>query len=331
MNKHLFFLQIVSLLFCFNVYAQTGRLANVKSWAYQLQEIDLAALASSSFDLVVIDYSADGSDSSAFTAAQIQTLKDANKLVVAYFSIGEAEDYRFYWKNKWVEVSSGAACDVELTGRSPQWLDDPNENWCGNYKVKYWARAWKRILFGRKAGNKKSFLDRIIDAGFDGVYLDIIDGFEYWGNKRGKPRMKQAAKKMAALVEVLAKYAREKRGVADFVVIPQNGAAILDELSDKKKASFFAAIDGIGAEDTFYIGDDDEDNALDPQEDIIQFLGEFMDAGKAVLAVDYLTDTAKIQDFIQRACNEGYIPQVALRELDSLSTHTTETCIGDAT
>ncbi len=45
-----------------------------------------------------------------------------------------------------------------------------------NYKVRYWEDGWQDIIFG----NDNSYLKKILDAGFDGVYLDIIDGFEYF-------------------------------------------------------------------------------------------------------------------------------------------------------
>ena len=32
-------------------------------------------------------------------------------------------------------------------------------------------------------GNNNSYLEKILDAGFDGVYLDIIDAFEYFENQ----------------------------------------------------------------------------------------------------------------------------------------------------
>ncbi|MCD6345902.1 MAG: hypothetical protein J7L96_00635 [Bacteroidales bacterium] len=35
---------------------------------------------------------------------------------------------------------------------------------------------WKKILLEQE----DSYLDKIMAAGFDGVYLDIIDAFEYW-------------------------------------------------------------------------------------------------------------------------------------------------------
>jgi len=78
-------------------------------------------------------------------------------------SIGEAEDYRYYWQSGW-KVGN------------PSFLDKENPNWKGNYKVRYWDKDWQNIIYG----NDNSYLKKILDAGFDGVYLDIIDGFEYF-------------------------------------------------------------------------------------------------------------------------------------------------------
>ncbi|MCH8299743.1 MAG: endo alpha-1,4 polygalactosaminidase, partial [Candidatus Marinimicrobia bacterium] len=76
-------------------------LQDVNSWLYQLQQIDIVSIAASSFDLVVIDYSSDGSGDGEFTLSQIQQLKNSGKIVLSYMSIGEAEDYRYYWQSGW--------------------------------------------------------------------------------------------------------------------------------------------------------------------------------------------------------------------------------------
>jgi uncharacterized protein (TIGR01370 family) len=79
-------------------------LDDVTDWVYQLQNLDLTAVGATAYDLVVIDYSADGDDETAFTPAEIATLKNSpggDKIVLAYMSIGEAEDYRFYWQSEW--------------------------------------------------------------------------------------------------------------------------------------------------------------------------------------------------------------------------------------
>jgi cysteinyl-tRNA synthetase len=84
-------------------------------------------------------------------------------LVIAYLSIGEAEDYRYYWKPVWKT-------------NPPSWLKAEDPNWEGNYVVAYWEKDWQNIIFG----NSNAYLDKIIKDGFDGAYLDIIDAFEYF-------------------------------------------------------------------------------------------------------------------------------------------------------
>ncbi len=88
------------------------------------------------------------------------------RLLISYMSIGEAEDYRFYWKEDW-------------NPSNLSWIERENPNWPGNYKVKYWDKDWQSIILG----DEESYLQKIIDVGFDGVYLDIIDAFWYFENK----------------------------------------------------------------------------------------------------------------------------------------------------
>ena len=69
--------------------------SSVNDFLYQLQDIDLAAIGDTEFDLVIMDYSADGSDTGRFTAEEIGALRNSSggpKLVLAYMSIGEVED-----------------------------------------------------------------------------------------------------------------------------------------------------------------------------------------------------------------------------------------------
>ena len=124
----------------------------------------LAALQNTNYDLLLIDLFFDGET---LTAEEINSLKTksngGNRLILAYMSIGEAEDYRYYWNENWIN-------------NPPDWLVEENPFWEGNYKVKYWMSEWQEIIFG----NDSSYLKKIIDAGFDGVYLDIIDAFEYF-------------------------------------------------------------------------------------------------------------------------------------------------------
>lgn len=303
------------------LYANAQPLQNVRSWGYWLQDINLPRLAASPYDLVVIDYSADGSQTQQFSAEAITELKDAGKIVLAYLSIGEAEKVRFYWKRGWArgrQVQKGA----------PRWLDAANPQFPDNFKVRFWAPGWQRIIFGRAEGRMQSYLDRIVSAGFDGVYLDIVDGYEYWKyTKRPRAaRKSKAPELMARFVSQLSSYARLTLGRANFLVIPQNGSGILDELSPSARTSYLDAIDGIGAEDTFFFGDADENNELNPQSSTIAALSQFQAAGKPVFSVDYLTDSDKVSEFIQRACAQGFVPQVATRALAEIDSQTLAGC-----
>ena len=140
---------------------------DITEWAVQLQPAKkqsraqyLAALGASGYDMVVMDYSFDGSAAGEYTPEEIAALKaQLNGKVVSYLSIGEAEDYRWYWQPTW-------------RPGNPAWLDLENRDWKGNFKVHYWDPAWQAIVM--------QHLDKIIAQGFDGVYLDIVDGYEYY-------------------------------------------------------------------------------------------------------------------------------------------------------
>ncbi|SHH70275.1 endo alpha-1,4 polygalactosaminidase [Flavobacterium defluvii] len=127
----------------------------------------IKAVTSKNYDLLIMDLFF--TDGMAFSKTEINQLKNkangGKRLVISYMSIGEAENYRYYWKENW-------------SSTRPEWLDAENPNWKGNFKVKYWNADWQNIIYG----NDNSYLKKIIDANFDGVYLDIIDAFEFYEN-----------------------------------------------------------------------------------------------------------------------------------------------------
>ncbi|MBN2090330.1 endo alpha-1,4 polygalactosaminidase [candidate division KSB1 bacterium] len=138
----------------------------------------LETLQNTNYDLLLIDLFFDiGGQYSMLTSDEINLLKTkangGRRLVIGYMSIGEAEDYRWYWDTRWISTNK------KLTTLAPSWLEAENPDWVGNFKVKYWHEDWKRIILGSNG----SYLDKIIAAGFDGVYLDIVDGFNYFEEK----------------------------------------------------------------------------------------------------------------------------------------------------
>src|SRR5690606_38816432 len=72
----------------------------VNDFLYQLQNLNPAAVGRTKFDLVITDYSRDGSEATKLTRGQVNVMRHGPggpKRVLCYMSIGEAETYRWYW------------------------------------------------------------------------------------------------------------------------------------------------------------------------------------------------------------------------------------------
>ena len=126
----------------------------------------LDTLKKTNFDVLVLDAYYEDS-SMPLTVADVNALKTkangGRRLVLSYMAIGQAEDYRWYWNPQW-------------TTNPPAWLvpaEDPD--WEGNYNIRFWMPEWKQIIYG----NDQSYTKRLLNAGFDGAYLDLYD-YEYW-------------------------------------------------------------------------------------------------------------------------------------------------------
>lgn len=326
MPKHRSTALLLLFLMAIPAGALSPRLYAVNDWLYVLQPgvVGLPAIEASAYDALVIDYSLDGDASSELTAAQVGALKASGKVVLAYLSIGEAEDYRFYWQATW---NDQPAPDPD----APAWLGPFNPEFPNNYKVRYWQAAWQAILFGTPTGPNKSYLDRIVDQGFDGIYLDIVDAFTYWDEDGERPRA-QSRVDMMNLIAALANYARVTRGRPGFLVFPQNGIDVVrdgDDVLDAAGASFLSTISGVGIEDLFW-------NETSPQNPAdtnyrLSILDQFQAAGLAVVLVDYVWDQNapgsaanidRTNDFVGHALDRGYIPYAAVtdRGLDEIVT-----------
>jgi len=271
-----------------------SRLTGVKTWAFQLQKISPNKIANSSVDLVVVDYSKDGTQRRAFRAADVRRMRKKpngkRRVVLAYLSIGEAESYRYYWRNRWKQ-------------KKPAWLGPENPNWPENYKVRYWDKEWQRIIFG----HRKAYLDKIIAAGFDGIYLDIIDAYEFWGNERP-----QAADDMVKFVSQLASYSRSKK--KGFLIVPQNGEGLL------QKPKFTASIDAFAKEDLLFgIRGVGVPNTLRQTADSLRLLNLAKQAGKPVFVTEYISDAPEVLRAKHKLANMGFVPYFGRVELDRLA------------
>lgn len=298
---------------------------DVSNWGYQLQGLNGAPLnpdfyATSTHELVVIDYSSNGRDDGMHTPAQIDAIqnKPAGGVAVSYISIGEASDFRNDWNPAW--TTTGQATGA-LTASAPHWLGPTNPDWPESRKVRYWEPGWQDEIFN---STHTGALDKVVTQGFDGAYLDIVDAYYFWAveataaqRQPGDPAVgdeHDAANRMIDFIVAMTAHARQTN--PDFFVILQNGDFIIDALAGMepaRKAALLDAIGGIAVEDVYLRGGDNpENNAFRPDAERIAVLQrDFLGNGKAVFAVDYVTDATLMGQFVERAIHDGFIPTVA--------------------
>ncbi|MFX0073223.1 MAG: MJ1477/TM1410 family putative glycoside hydrolase [Candidatus Hermodarchaeota archaeon] len=253
-------------------------------FAYWLDDIDKKEVKNSNYDLMIIDYSSDGSESEEFSSKDIDYMKSSGskeKTLISYISIGEAEDYRFYWDDSWDEGN-------------PEWLGEENPDWEGNYKVKFWMSGWQNIVY--------NYLNRILSSDFDGIYMDIIDAYEYYEDD-----VIHSDWLMIDFVENISNYVKGIEG-KDFLVFVQNADELLSN------STYLSHIDGIGREDLFF--DDDDETDEEEREYSIDNLNEVLEEDKAVLIIDYTSENK--YDFYKYSIDNGYLPYVAERDLNTL-------------
>ena len=279
------------------------------SFAYVLQADSFAKsksaaverLAASGRDWIVLDANFGGD--TAWERADLDAIRSghAERKVAAYISIGEAEDYRPYWRKEW--RSNG-----QFTATAPAWLGVENPEWKGNYRVKYWHAEWKKLMLAA--------IDEAMARGFDGVYLDIVDGFEAFEREgkgfiddRVNPETKQSYRRdMVDWVKAIAARARAKNPAA--LVIPQNGSQLVVH------ADFLEVISAIGIEDLFING-----NKVQPKShtnEVLGHLSKVAAAKKPALLIEYPKSAERQALSKKLAVENGLVWLVTDRQLKTL-------------
>jgi cysteinyl-tRNA synthetase len=311
-------------------------LSDVRHWLYiidvNLHSETVTQIANSDHDLVVLDFIPSEENNTDFPMSEvIAQLHGAQhpKLVLAYIDSGQAENYRTYWQPGW-----GVG--------NPEWIagGDP-DGWEGNFPVAYWYDEWRDIWLGTDG-----YLQTIIDAGFDGVYLDWVEAYADENVLEiAEVNGVDARQEMIWWVADIAEFGRSQD--PDFLVIGQN-AAELAEYND-----YLEAIDAIAQEQVWFDGGADNDppgdcplprtenevdtasyrDSLSPpcqrqyddfpnstlhvsSEEYLHYLHLAQQKGVPIFTVDYALEPANVAWVYQMAREKGFVPFVGSRALD---------------
>ena len=130
---------------------------------FSSKEEMINAVSATNFDLVLIDLFFEGEQLSVSDVNLLKTKANGGKrLAIAYMNIGSAEKFRYYWKSSW-----GL--------HHPLWIKRKYEGYDDEFWVKFWDKDWETIIYG----NDNSYTKKIIDAEFDGAYLDNVEAYYF--------------------------------------------------------------------------------------------------------------------------------------------------------
>jgi len=253
-----------------------ARLASARRFMIQLQHLRFEDVEALDPDVLVTDYSWDGSSGRELTFEDVARLRNRPgrppRVVLAYMSVGEAEAYRFYWK----DVSRRMGLVV-----------NENPKWRGNFRIRYWDPAWQRVLIG----GRDSYLWRIQAAGFDGVFLDTIDTAEVMADLG----VQDAPLKMAELLGAIAKASRSVD--PGFLLVGQNPFVILS------LPSVMESLSGISCEAHLFRGE----QMVPEARPIISALRLAKAAGLRVFVIEYPRSKKARQRLDAFCAEEGFL------------------------
>lgn len=136
-------------------------LINAENYSTKQQLIQ--ALKNTNFDLLLIDLFFNDEQLTQSDLQQLKTkLNGGKRIVISYMNIGSVENYRYYWQKDW-----------KL--HHPKWIKKRYKGYKDEYYVEFWNQEWKDVIYG----NDQSYLKKILDAGFDGVFLDNVEAYYF--------------------------------------------------------------------------------------------------------------------------------------------------------
>ena len=264
-----------------------------KSWYYNLSHVDLDLIAKVDADVLVIDFAKNGGKDP-MTPEDVARLKvgptGKPRIVISYFSIGEAEEFRFYWRPEW-------------KANPPSWDGGENCAWPKAHKVRYWQDGWRDIIIR----GPNAYLKQIIAAGFDGVYLDRVDVYEHQSDE-ADPKRDLRADMQSLVAEVKRTGTALKPG---FLVIAQNAEDLLVDRNYRN------TIDGLSKEDLLY--GSKATGKRNDKPDIrwsLQRIDMLRWDWKPVFAVEYPLTAAMINSARVELTRLGLVPTFQHRSLD---------------
>ena len=218
----------------------------------------------------------------------LMALKQANKTLLGYISLGEVEQYRSHFK------------EVKKEGI----LLDENPNWKGSFFVDLRNALWvKRVV--------EELVPAILQKGFDGIFMDTLDNAEtleerdpikYEGMKQAAIDLVKAIRQNYPQIKIMMNRGFQLLPQLTSVIDMEMGEVIYTQYDFQKKK---------------YL--------LQPLEEHKYYVKTLKEAQKAnpslkVFTLDYWdkTKTQEISNIYKKQREDGFIPYVATIKLNEI-------------
>jgi cysteinyl-tRNA synthetase, unknown class len=277
--------------------------STIKTWSFESGLPDPVVHRSGFGDLVVIDHNSilherRSSERKAMTALQSKP-NGSRRLVLGYLSLTEAEQRRPYWQSEW----QATAID-----KRPSWLLEENPQRRGNWRVNIANSGWHSALYGAE----DSIVDRLLAAGFDGVYLDPGSLLDNAPQSQTAPDRSETEWQLAELVARIATYARLQH--PRFIVMLDDAESLID------RTPVASAID-IAVKHDLLFGRNatGQANRQDDVNATVRGLTRVAAAKRPVFVVEHLADTALSVAARKRINELGYVAAISTVTKDTVN------------
>ncbi|MFN0028133.1 MAG: endo alpha-1,4 polygalactosaminidase [Acidimicrobiales bacterium] len=251
----------------------------VSSWGINTTVFDAGGIAQvrgSNRDMVIIGRN-NTHNGQEWTRDEIEAGK-LSKWLLAYMSVGEAQRSEWYWQ-------------PEFDTNPPAWIVGQNPWFTNNVYAEVWNGDWQSMLHGT--------IDRIVDQGFDGAFLDVVDAYWFPGFPGGPAWYNKLH--AALTVCALAEHARSHN--PEFKLVINNALDLFWTIP-----GYMDCIDGTVIEGLWWIGSDTERDDFYRNQKIGE-LEYHKAAGKPIFSLDYAPwwDGPVVEAAAQA---NGYLPYV---------------------
>jgi cysteinyl-tRNA synthetase, unknown class len=277
--------------------------SSIKTWSFESALADPVANRSGLGDLVVIDHNTILHERRSGERKAISTLQSkpngTRRLVLGYLSLTEAEQRRPYWQSEW----QATAID-----KRPPWLLGENPQRRGNWRVDIANSGWHGTLYG----TEDSLVDRMLAAGFDGVYLDSGSLLDSEHVSQVTSDRSETEWQLAELVARIATYARLQH--PRFIVMLDDAESLID------RTPVASAID-IAVKHDLLFGRTATGRA-NRKEDIdatVKGLSRVAGAKRPVFVVEHLADTALSAAARRRIGELGFVGAISTVAKDTVN------------